>query len=259
VTRAARQGGDSPHEALAVLWKGDREAAVDKPAGLSSDRPQREARVDGAALDCAIARAREQLRWPEAQLPHRLDRPTRGVLMIAADSAQVAEHGREQREGRWTKWYIARIPMQGAGGVPAETLVGPQVAYLRREGRIARVVRSGGDRAQLEVLAVAAAADDRSHAHALIRLDTGRFHQIRVMLASRGFPLVGDTLYGDQAGGARARFQLVAAALAIERGAGSRVIEAPLRASDGVSGSIVGGLASAITAWRAREGSPREG
>ncbi len=239
MTRAGGPEHSAQREPLTVLWRGAREAAFDKPSGLSSERPQ----LGGGPLDSAIVRAREQLGWPDAQLPHRLDRPTRGVLMIAADPAQAAEHAREQREGLWTKWYIARIP------APAAALVGSHVAYLRREGRLARVVRSGGDRATLEVLSVELAVDAPSHAHALIRLDTGRFHQIRVMLASLGFPLVGDTDYG----GKGSRFQLVAAALAIARGDGSQVVEAPLAPSDGVSPKLAARLSDALSAWRARE------
>ena len=39
---------------------------------------------------------------------------------------------------------------------------------------------------------------DRNEVHTLVRftLETGRKHQIRVQASSRGFPLVGDEIYG---------------------------------------------------------------
>ncbi|MFZ9881616.1 MAG: pseudouridine synthase, partial [Phycisphaerales bacterium] len=118
-------------ETLRVLWRGDREAAVLKPAGLSSERSETSG-IEPRAGDSAITRARRQFGWHDAQLPHRLDRPTSGILMIAADRTAVALHGEEQRAGRWTKWYVARIPATGAGGGAATALVGPHKAYIRR-------------------------------------------------------------------------------------------------------------------------------
>lgn len=210
---------------LDTLWEGVGERAIDKPAGLSSERPDHGAR----SLDSAIERARREFGWPDARLPHRLDRPTRGVLMIARDAAVAAWHAAEQREGRWTKWYVARIPRADRQGAPASALVGTHRAYLRREGRLARCVRSGGDPARLEVLGVfgapdAGPADGRGHSHALIRLGTGRYHQIRAMLANLGFPLVGDRDYGapDATG-----FELIAVALQIARPDASLVIRLP--------------------------------
>jgi 23S rRNA pseudouridine1911/1915/1917 synthase len=220
--------------ALRVLWTGDGEAVVWKPAGLSSERPSsRNPSVSAentgltsvepsveAAAESAIVLARAQFGWPDAQLPHRLDRPTAGILMISANRSVAAAHAAEQREGRWTKWYVARLPSSGsaAGGGrsrAASELVGPQRGYLRRRGRLAEVVRSGGDPARHEVLAVAPATDRRGESHALLRLETGRFHQIRALMAHAGFPLVGDRDYGSRE--AQRPLELVAVALSIAR------------------------------------------
>lgn len=226
---AARNAASGSRDPLRVLWTGDGEVAVWKPAGLSSERPlSQSASPAGSSpvtepLESAIALARAQFGWPDAQLPHRLDRPTAGILMIAADRTVAAAHAAEQREGRWTKWYIARVPSAGsaADGVGrrvATDLVGTQRGYLRRRGRLAGVVRSGGDPARHEVLAVAPAADRRGESHALLRLGTGRFHQIRALMADAGFPLVGDRDYGSRE---PARpLELVAVALSIARAAG---------------------------------------
>lgn len=206
---------------LRVLWSGDGEAAVWKPAGLSSERPTSgEAASSAPSNESAIVVARAQFGWPDAQLPHRLDRPTAGILMIAATRAMAATHAAEQREGRWTKWYLARIPSAatgvGRGGrAVAADLVGAHAAYLRRRGRLSEVVRSGGDPARHEVLAVASATDGRGESHALLRLETGRFHQIRALMAHAGFPLVGDRDYGSPV--ADRPLELVAVALSLAR------------------------------------------
>lgn len=254
-------------EALTVLWQGDREIAVFKPAGLSSERPLHGASAGDdsgphaphaprtasakatdatggvanfSARDCALERARLQFQWPEARLPHRLDRPTSGILMIAADALRAADHAQEIRERKWTKYYIARVEARATAGEAAR-LVGRHKAYIRREGRLARCVRSGGDPASLEVLAVAPAENTAKHAHLVIRLETGRFHQIRVMMANLGFPLVGDVEYGglswhpprDTARAPHTQSQrrphgmeLIAAGLRIDRPTGATIIEA---------------------------------
>lgn len=155
--------------------------------------------------------------------------------MVSADRAQAAQHAAEIREGRWTKWYFARVA-RTRGESDARTLVGEHKAYLKREGRVARVVRSGGDPSRLTILAVEDAEDSADEAHLLIRLDTGRFHQIRVMCANLGFPLIGDEDYGgvpwrlrratSARGGASdasesfVRIDLEAVALKVERATG---------------------------------------
>ena len=247
---------------IEIVEQGEAEAVVFKPAGLSSERPQ----SGGRAVDSLIDRVRVQLGWPDARLPHRLDRPTRGLVMVARDAARVADHAAEIRAGAWTKWYIARIPARGGARAEnfAKDLAGPHKAYLRREGARARVVRAGGDPSRLTVLAVAPARDRPDHSHALILLETGRFHQIRAMLAHLGFPLVGDELYGgtraagaagasDLGGSDLGAFDLEAIALEVKRDGASaiyRLREHPDRV--GVADEIERALDEAISAPRGR-------
>ena len=190
-----RAGGDPSITAADVVRRGEREAVVVKPAGLSSEAPG--AGRPGAPRTL-IEQARALLGWPDAQLPHRLDRPTRGFVVVARDRGAVAEHNESIRAGRWTKRYLARV--RPAAGTRAEALVGEHRAYLRREGPVARVVRSGGDPSMLAVEAVAPVPGRTGEHHALVLLGTGRFHQVRAMLAHLGAPLVGDRDYGGAAG-----------------------------------------------------------
>lgn len=180
-----------------VVSAGARDAVLFKPAGLSSELPGR-GRPGGplAMLD----QARILLGWPDAQLPHRLDRPTRGFVVVARDREAVAAHGESIRRGLWTKRYLARIAPAGTGSPQPGALVGEHRAYLRREGTLARIVRSGGDPSSLAIEAVEPAPGARGQWHALVRLGTGRYHQIRAMLAHLGVPLVGDRDYGGAAG-----------------------------------------------------------
>ena len=192
--RGAR-GTDAPRLVPAdVVFRTEREAVVLKPAGLSSEAPSR----GGGGPATLLVQVRALLAWPDAQLPHRLDRPTRGFVVVARDRAAVAAHSESMRAGRWSKRYLARLAP--AAGADPRTLVGPHRAYLRREGAVSRVVRAGGDPSDLTVDAVAPAPHRAGEWHALVTLGTGRYHQIRAMLAHLGFPLVGDAEYGGRAG-----------------------------------------------------------
>lgn len=176
----ARLGGlDVVHDAGSVV-------VLAKPAGMPS-----EMRAD-TRNQSLLERVKAD-GWPDARLPHRLDKVTSGLQVVARDADTVAAMNEAMQRSGWDKRYVARV---GRHASSDDALPGQHHRYLRREGRRAVVVRSGGKPARLDVEVVAADPQQPDLAQVLVRLVTGRYHQIRVMLADLGWPLVGDDRYG---------------------------------------------------------------
>ena len=125
-------------------------------------------------------------------VPHRLDRPVSGVVIFARNSKAAARLAEQFRERTVRKFYLAvteRVPDQSGGrlhdwllkdaAAAHVTVVGPGTENAREATLDYRILAVCGERALLE-----------------IELHTGRMHQIRVQLASRGWNIVGDCQYG---------------------------------------------------------------
>jgi 23S rRNA-/tRNA-specific pseudouridylate synthase len=173
---------------LSLLQVTPHEIVVCKPPGLASELPR------DPHAESLLTRLHAD-GYDDLRLVHRLDAPTCGVMVVARTADAAAHYAAEIAAQRWKKFYVAEI------GLPADrahALLGDHKAYLSTQGRRARVVRSGGKPSFLSVVHAASAGPARTHL--LIRLHTGRFHQIRVMLAALGAPLTGDRLYGGGEG-----------------------------------------------------------
>lgn len=191
---------------LPVVFGTDHELVVVKPSGMATELTSD---PNGVSLLSRIRASAAAGATP--RLPHRLDRATRGLVVVALSDDAVRFHNERIRERMWEKLYLARVNLRESGRTG--DLVGLHTVHLRiRSGRAA-VVRSGGKRAVTELLAIAPAPDRKGQAHALLRLHTGRTHQIRATMAALGAPLVGDRLYGSEREGTSGRFYLEHVAL----------------------------------------------
>ncbi|MCP4178634.1 MAG: RNA pseudouridine synthase [bacterium] len=176
---------------FAILKENDSEIVIVKPAGIAS---QLTSDPNHTSIISQIRDAYSQNLQPE--LSHRLDRITRGLMIIPLTKEAVSFHNKNIREKRWEKYYLAKVKCDKNNDI--YKALGIQKAYLKRKGKKAEAVRSGGKPSFLEILYITPVPGKENEYHIFLKLLTGRFHQIRVMLANMGLPLVDDFLYGTK-------------------------------------------------------------
>jgi len=177
---------------LSVLYEDNHCLAVNKPAALLTQS----ATEDVPSLE-HTARAYLKLRYNKLGrvylgTPHRLDRPVSGVVLFARSSKaaqRLADQFRDRQvtkhywalvegsltpdEGDWEDWLL-KVPEEARTEIAAAQTPGAKLASMHY-----RVLKREPGRTLVE-----------------FEPRTGRSHQIRVQAASRGWPVLGDALYG---------------------------------------------------------------
>ena len=131
---------------------------------------------------------------------HRLDKETGGVMVYAKTKKAAAALSRDIAEHKFYKEYLALIH-----GVPekSEDTLCDLLFHDKAKNKSYAVKRERGGVKKAELYyEVLETKEKDGEKYSLLRvvLHTGRTHQIRVQLASRKMPLLGDRKYGAQDG-----------------------------------------------------------
>ena len=144
---------------------------VDKPAFLNTDEVERQ--------------------YPDAQLLHRLDRETSGVLILVKDEDYRIKAIGEFKRNKVYKEYTAWVE----GQFIEEIEIDKPILTEKRHNKAFSKISTKGKPAHSTVTPVEVVG---KYSKVKVVIREGRTHQIRCHLRSVGFPIAGDEQYGGR-------------------------------------------------------------
>lgn len=216
---------------LRILYEDTDLLIVDKPSGVTVNSKDQLSLANGVAHYFKEHGIKRKVRFL-----NRLDRDTTGCIVIAKSGLAQSIYQQQMDDNTFEKWYMATVegiveadgdslvfPMErSADGVHYE--VNPKGKETRTDFSVlcrhsSQTVDNSVNKSKNSVDIAAKNVDinlgdvDKSsqnvdktvyksnkcgYSEVLVRLYTGKTHQIRVAFSHIGHPLVGDTLYGAQ-------------------------------------------------------------
>lgn len=174
-----------------ILYEDNHCLVLNKPAGMLS---QGDETGDPSLVSWTAEYWRVRYNKPGnvyVGLVHRLDRPTSGAVLLARTSKAAGRLADQFRSGAISKLYWAIVE-----GRPDQA-EGEWVDWLAKDHRENRVrVVEEGEGAKVARVAYRVLSTVGGTTKLALRPLTGRSHQLRVQLAERGLPIVGDRKYG---------------------------------------------------------------
>ncbi len=182
----AFQAEDLP---LNVVFEDDDIVVINKPPNLVVHPAV--GNWSGTVLNGILYRYPETMHVPRAGIVHRLDKDTSGLMVIARNEVAQLALVRQLQAHTVSRRYAALV----RGQVLTDGTVDAPIGRHPRERVKMSVVNSLGPG---KPAITHYRAEEIFTFHTLLecKLETGRTHQIRVHMASIGFPLEGDSVYG---------------------------------------------------------------
>ncbi len=187
---------------MTVLYEDSALIVCEKPIGLLSQKGKEGEETMLTRLDAHFAQKGESAR---AFVLHRLDREVGGVMVYAKNAQSAAGISAQIASGDMEKTYLAVCH----GDVTASLGEQGRLVDLlfhdasKNKSYVTKRLRRGVKEARLTYRLLGRNKSKEDSLSLLrVTLETGRTHQIRVQLSSRGHSLVGDARYGSRERGA---------------------------------------------------------
>jgi 23S rRNA pseudouridine1911/1915/1917 synthase len=172
---------------LSIIYEDDWMLVANKPPGIVVHPTYKN--TSGTLLNAVLWRVRDR---PGAQpgILTRLDKDTSGLVVIALTPDLHATMQKDAAAGRTAKQYLAIVV--GAPDPKQGEIILPLARDLNDRRRVVVTPEGASCETRYDVLSTC-------EGHSIVRCElvTGRTHQIRVHLAARGWPIVGDRVYGE--------------------------------------------------------------
>jgi len=156
---------------IEILYQDEDIIAINKPA-----------QVDSYEIQDAIE---------GAELLHRLDRDTSGVLLLGRNEDFIKKAVNEFKNRRVEKHYVAWVD-----GVIYENIEIDEPIFTVKKGKAFSMIDPVRGKKAHTLVKPEEVQGKKSKVH--IEISTGRTHQIRVHLAHIGHPVIGDEQYGSR-------------------------------------------------------------
>lgn len=177
---------------LEILYEDNHLLVVNKPSGIPS---QNDLTEDKSIIDYAKEYLKERYNKPGnvyIGLPHRIDRPVSGALLLTKTSKAHERMARQFNEHKVKKIYLAIVDKfpEAQQGTLHHWIV--KDSKTNKSKAYKKPVKFGKE----AILNYEVLGASENYTLMLIELLTGRHHQIRAQLKAMGLHIRGDVKYG---------------------------------------------------------------